>query len=154
MTRKLLSKKNPSRLGCQTGFDQQRGSVQKFAVCIRLGLPLLVPGLTSATRCLWNCALMGPRAELDELEATVTVSESIMTGSLRHFLGCAACGTYCRHNGVVQALHEIFLPTGDVLLRTHTQCGEQLCWPGTQGNSDRHAEAGVGTPAHRGQNSF
>jgi hypothetical protein len=70
-----------------------------FAVCIRLGLPL--PGRTSATRCLWNCAaLMGPRAELDE----ATVSESIMTG--RHFLGCAACGTYCRHNGVVQALHD------------------------------------------------
>ena len=56
------------------------------AVCIRLGLPL--PGLTSATRCLRNCALMGPRAELDE----ATVSASILTG--RHFLGCAACGTY------------------------------------------------------------
>ena len=35
-----------------------------FAVCIRLGLPL--PGLTPATRCLRNCALMGPRAELEE----------------------------------------------------------------------------------------
>jgi hypothetical protein len=72
-----------------------------FAVCIRLGLPLPQAGLTSATRCLRNCALtgrlMGPRAELDE----ATVSESIMTG--RHFLGCAACRTYCRHNGVVQA---------------------------------------------------
>jgi hypothetical protein len=37
-----------------------------FAVCIRLGLPL--PGLTSAPRCLRNCALMGPRAELDEAD--------------------------------------------------------------------------------------
>jgi hypothetical protein len=41
---------------------------------IRLGLPL--PGLTPATRFLRNCALMGPRAELDE----ATVSESILTG--------------------------------------------------------------------------
>jgi hypothetical protein len=32
-----------------------------FAVCIRLGLPL--PGLISTSRCLRNCALMGPRAE-------------------------------------------------------------------------------------------
>jgi hypothetical protein len=69
-------------------------AVTVFAVCtgIRLGLPL--PGPTSATRCLRNCALMGPRAELDE----ATVSESIMTG--RHFLGCAACGTYCRSVGI------------------------------------------------------
>ncbi len=58
-----------------------------FAVCqcIRLGLPL--PGPTSAPRCLRNCALMGPRAELDE----ATVSESIMTGTGRHFLGALRC---------------------------------------------------------------
>ena len=54
-----------------------------------------------------NCARMGPRAELEE----AAVSESIRTGG--HFLGCAACGTYCRHNGAVQTLHDFFRSTGD-----------------------------------------
>ncbi len=116
------------------------------AVCIRLGLPL--PGLTSATRCLRNCALMGPRAELDE----ATESESIITG--RHFLGCAACGTYCRQNGVVQALHDFFRlemcfsESG----RTRT-VGEQKCWQAGQ-LGPVHRWTGVGKPAHRGKIAF
>ncbi len=129
-----------------------------FAVCqctgIRLGLPL--PGLTSAPRCLRNCALMGPRAELDE----ATVSESTMTGTGRHFLGCAACGTYCRHSGVVQALHDFFRLEMGFSGRTARNVGSN--YVGRQGNNlkDRYTGTvrsrwtGVRKPAHRGPNSF
>ena len=110
-----------------------------FAVCIRLGLSL--PGLTSAARCLRNCALMGPRAELDE----ATVSESILTG--RHFLGCAACGTYCRHNGVVQALHDFFRLEMCFSGRTRTVGSNYV---GRQGTSDRYTDGQVWGSPHTG----
>ena len=110
-----------------------------FAVCIRLGLPL--PGLTSATRCLRNCALMGPRAELDD----ATVSESIMTG--RHFLGCAACGTYCRHNGLVQTLHDFFRLEMCFSGRTRNVGSNYV---GRQGNSDRYTDGQVWGSPHTG----
>jgi hypothetical protein len=103
-----------------------------FAVCIRLGLPL--PGQTSATRCPRNCALMGPRAELDE----ATVSGSIITG--RHYLGCAACGTYCWHNGVVQALHDFFRLEMCFSGRTRNVGSNYV---GRQGNSDRYTDGQV-----------
>ena len=44
------------------------------SVCGRLGL--ILPGLNLQTRCLRNCALMGPNAALEEN----TVRENIMTG--------------------------------------------------------------------------
>jgi hypothetical protein len=110
-----------------------------FAVCIRLGLPL--PGLTSTTRCLRNCALMGPRAELDE----ATVSESILTG--RHFLGCAACGTYCRHNGVVQVLHDFFRLEMCFSGRTRNVGSNYV---GKQGTSDRYTDGQVWGSPHTG----
>jgi hypothetical protein len=109
-----------------------------FAVCIRLGLPL--PGLTSATRCLRNCALMDQEAELD----VATVNERIMTG--RHFLGCAASGTYCRHNGVVlvQALHDFFRLEMCFSGRTRNVGSNSA---GRQGNSDRYTDGQVwGSP--------
>ena len=121
---------------CQTELDQQRGSVR---VCIRLGLPL--PGLTPATRCLRNCALMGPGAELDE----ATVSESILTG--RHFLGCAACGTYCRHNGAVQTLHDFFRLEMGFSGRTRTVGSNYV---GRQGTSDRYTDGQVWGSPHTG----
>ena len=110
-----------------------------FAVCIRLGLPL--PGLTSATRCLRNCALMGPRAELDD----DTVSESIMTGI--HFLGCPACGTYGRHNRVVQTLHDFFRLEMGFTGRTRNVGSNYV---GRQGNSDRYTDGQVWGSPHTG----
>ncbi len=64
-------------------------------------------------------------AELDE----ATVSESIMTG--RRFLGCAACGTYFRHNGMVGPA-----------------CRWQWAPPGRRGHRDR-ARAPAQRPSER-----
>jgi hypothetical protein len=64
------------------------------AACCRLGLA--IPGLHLRTRCLQNCTQMGPHAELTDS----AVRENIMTGV--HFLGCKSCGTYDRHNHLVQ----------------------------------------------------
>ena len=43
---------------------------------------------------------MGPRATLALTDSMVR--ESIMTGT--HFLGCKSCGTYDRHNEIVQVV--------------------------------------------------
>ena len=86
---------------------------------------------------------MGPRAELEE----ATVSESIMTG--RHFLGCAACGTYCRHNGVVQTLHDFFRLEMRFSGRTRTVGSNYV---GRQGTSDRYTDGQVWGSPHT--NSF
>ncbi len=84
-------------------------------------------------------------AELDE----ATVSESIMTG--RHFLGCAACGTYCRHNGMVQALHDFFRLETRMCFSGRTRnvtVGSNYVQVGRQGNSDRYTGQvwGAGSP--------
>jgi hypothetical protein len=87
---------------------------------------------------------MGPRAELDE----ATVSESIMTG--RHFLGCAACGIYRRHNGGVQALHDFFrleMCLSGLVGRTRTVGSSYV---GKQGNSDRYTDGQVWGSPHIG----
>ncbi len=87
--------------------------------------------------------MMGPRAELDE----ATVSESIMTG--RHFLGCAACGTYCRHSGVVQALRDFFrLEMWFSGLGRTRNVGSN--YVGRQGNSDRYTDGQVWGSSHTG----
>jgi hypothetical protein len=69
-----------------------------------------------------------------------------MTG--RHFLGCAACGTYCRHNGVVQALHDFFRLEMCFSGRTRNltrNVGSN--YVGRQGNSDRYTDGQVwGSP--------
>ncbi len=75
---------------------------------------------------------MGPGAELKFLLDEATVGESIMTG--RHFLGCAACGTYCRHNGVVQALHDFFRLGLEMCFsgRTRNVGSNLICWQAGQ----------------------
>ena len=90
---------------------------------------------------------MGPRAELDDPEATV--SESTMTLAGRHFLGCASCGTYCRHNGVVQALHDFFRLGLEICFSGRTRnVGSN--YVGRQGNSDRYADGRVWGSPHTG----
>jgi len=99
------------------------------AVCNRLGLAL--PGLTLQTRCLRNCALMGPNATLDES----TVRESIMTGT--HFLGCASCGTYQRHNGILQVLADFLKREWGFTSCDNTMHGNHV---GSSGTSERYTD--------------
>ncbi len=80
-----------------------------------------------------------------------TVSEIIiMTG--RHFLSCAACGTYCRpgHNGVVQALHDFFQLEMCFSGRTRNLGSNYV---GRQGNlnSDRYTDGQASGSPHTGQ---
>ena len=99
------------------------------AVCNRLGLAL--PGLTPQTRCLRNCALMGPNTTLDES----TVRESIMTGI--HFLGCASCGTYQRHNGILQVLAGFLKREWGFTSCDSTMHGNHV---GSSGTSERYTD--------------
>jgi hypothetical protein len=81
-----------------------------------------------------------------------TVSESILTG--RHFLGCAACGTYCRHNGVVQALHDFFRLemcfSGRTLSPGPRNVPVGSSYVRRQGNSDRYTDGQVWGSPHTG----
>ena len=88
------------------------------AICCRLGL--VIPGLHMRTRCLPNCTQMRPHAAL----ADHTVRENIMTGI--HFLGCKCCGTYDRHNQVVNVALDYFRYELKFSSST-SSVGEQLC---------------------------
>jgi hypothetical protein len=72
----------------------------------------VLAGLHLRTRCLpdLNCTQMGPHATLADTSSTVTVRgirvPIIMTGM--RFWGCKCCGTYGRHNEVVQVAFAYF----------------------------------------------
>ena len=66
-----------------------------------------------------------------------------MTG--RHFLGCASCGTYDRHNSIVQIIFEFLRVEWGFTGRINTVEGSHV---GSSGNSERHTDGQVHESPH------